>query len=169
MFISKVDKYDSKLLEGRIEAEAAVIGCVMKDLLLLDDYKITEDHFVTNDGLFLFKLLKTLNDKKTTEITEFDVMSINEKVYEKFETLGGMKLVQDMKDRIEIANFTSYLDNLYKHNAIIELADNGFNLLNEVEFNGKKVIPIQLFKQFNSEQVKEFYEKSNRECEVARC
>ena len=158
MFISKAEKYDKELLEGRVEAEAAVIGCIMKDLLLLDDYKITENNFMTNDGLFLFKLLKILSDRKTTEITEFDVMSINEKVYEKFEELGGMKLVQDMKDRIEIANFTSYLDNLYKHNAIIELADNGFNLLQEVEFNGKKVIPIKLFKQFNSEQVKEFYE-----------
>lgn len=158
MFISKAEKYDKELLEGRVEAEAAVIGCIMKDLLLLDDYKITENNFMTNDGLFLFKLLKILSDRKTTEITEFDVMSINEKVYEKFEELGGMKLIQDMKDRIEIANFTSYLDNLYKHNAIIELADNGFNLLQEVEFNGKKVVPIKLFKQFNSEQVKEFYE-----------
>lgn len=158
MFISKAEKYQSELLEGRVEVEAAIIGCIMNDILLLDDYKISEKDFLTKDGIFLFKLLKTLSDKKVSEITEFDVMSINEKVYEKFIELGGMRLVQEMKDRIEMANFTSYLDSLYKHNAIISLADNGFNLLEEVEFNGKKVIPIKLFKNYNSEQVREFYE-----------
>ena len=52
MFISKTDKDDKKLLEGRIEAEAAVIGCVMKDLLLLDDYKITEEQSIISDKVF---------------------------------------------------------------------------------------------------------------------
>lgn len=158
MFIARAENYDERLLEGRVEAEAAVIGCVMKDLLLLGDYNIKESDFITKDGLFLFKILDTLNKKNTSEITEFDIMSINDSVYEKFEELGGMKLVNDMKERIEIANFTTYLDDLYKHNAIMKLTDNGFDLLKEIEFNGKKVVPIKLFKQFDSEQVKEFYE-----------
>ena len=84
MFISKANNYNSKLLEGRIEAEGAVIASLITDMMLLDDYKITSDMFLTIDGVFLFKLLESLKSKNISEITEFDVMNMNEKVYEKF-------------------------------------------------------------------------------------
>ena len=147
-FIPKADSYDRRILEGRISAEAAVLGLIMNDMDIFIDYNITSDFFLTKDGLFLFKLLESLHSKNVSQITEFDVLNMPEAIYEKFTELGGMKLVNDMKERIEMANFTTYLDNLYKHNAIIKLTDNGFDLLKEIEFNGKKVVPIKLFKQF---------------------
>ena len=83
-FISKADSYDERLLEGRISAEAAVLGLIMNDMNIFIDYKITSDFFLTKDGLFLFKLLETLHSKNVSQITEFDVLNTNEIIYEKF-------------------------------------------------------------------------------------
>lgn len=42
-FIAGVDKkYDKRLLVNRVKTEAAVIGCVYKDPMLLDDSGIKE-------------------------------------------------------------------------------------------------------------------------------
>ena len=39
-FISKADSYDERLLEGRISAEAAVLGLIMNDMNIFIDYKL---------------------------------------------------------------------------------------------------------------------------------
>ena len=166
MFISKANNYNSKLLEGRIEAEGAVIASLITDMMLLDDYKITSDMFLTIDGVFLFKLLESLKSKNISEITEFDVMNMNEKVYEKFNELGGMKLIEEMKDRIEIANFTSYLDELYKQNAILQMADKGWDFSKEIMVNGEKINPLDKFKKCTSEQFREFLDNNINEISV---
>ena len=165
-FISKVDSYDERLLEGRISAEAAVLGLIMNDMNIFIDYKITSDFFLTKDGLFLFKLLETLHSKNVSQITEFDVLNTNAIIYEKFMELGGMRLIESMKSNVELNNYASYIDELYKHKAILYLADKGFNLLKEINFNGKKVTPIELFKRYTSEQVREFYDFHVNEIDV---
>ena len=158
-FISKADSYDERLLEGRISAEAAVLGLIMNDMNIFIDYKITSDFFLTKDGLFLFKLLETLHSKNVSQITEFDVLNTNEIIYEKFMELGGMRLIESMKSNVELNNYASYIDELYKHKAILDLTDNmGVDLLKEVNFNGRKIIPIEEFKKYTSEQVREYYD-----------
>lgn len=151
-FINRVNKYDAKLLEGRIETEGAVIGCLMSDMLLLDDYLLEDSDFVTIDGLFLFKLIKTLRNKNINDISEFDILNINEKIYEKFQEMGGMRLVYDMRSRIEKSNFQSYIDELYKQNAILQATDDGWDFTKEVDFNGRKIVPIEIFKKYDSQQ-----------------
>lgn len=165
-FIPKADNYDKRLLEGRINAEAAVLGLIMNDMNIFIDYKITSDFFLTKDGLFLFKILETLNSKGINQITEFDVLNINEKIYERFIELGGMRLIDSMKSNVELGNYAYYIDELYKHKVILYLADNGFNLFKEIEFNGEKVVPIDKFKKYTSEQIKEFYDYHINEIDV---
>ena len=72
MFVSKADKYNSRLLEGRVEVEGAVIASIANDMLILDDYELSSDMFLTKDGSFLFRLMETLRSKNINQITEFD-------------------------------------------------------------------------------------------------
>ena len=166
MFVSKADKYNSRLLEGRVEVEGAVIASIANDMLILDDYELSSDMFLTKDGSFLFRLMETLRSKNINQITEFDVMNINEKVYEKFSELGGIKLIDDMKDRVEIGNFTSYLDELYKQNAILQMTDKGWDFTKEIEFNGNKIVPMDFFKKCNSEEFRDFLDYHINEISV---
>ena len=72
MYITRVEKYDKRLLDGRVEAEAAVIAAIANDMLLLDDYKLNSDMFVTKDGLFIFKIMEELRNKNINQITSFN-------------------------------------------------------------------------------------------------
>ena len=166
MYISRVEKYDKRLLEGRVEVEAAVIAAVANDMLLLDDYMLDSSMFVTKDGLFLFKVMEKLRSKNINQITDFDVMNINENVYEKFQDLGGMKLIEDMKERVDVSNFTSYFDELYKHNAILQMSDVGWDFTKKIKFNGNEIIPIDFFKKCTSQELRDFLDYHVNEVSV---
>jgi KaiC/GvpD/RAD55 family RecA-like ATPase len=165
-FTPTAKKYDPKLLEGRITAEAAVIGLIINDIDILTDYNLTSNFFISEDGNFIFKILKSLHDKGITEVSDFDISMLGTEIYKKFLERGGMNLINSMKEEIELANYSAYIDELYKHKAIIDLADKGFNLFQPMEFNGKKVIPIEFFKKCKSEEVKEFYDYHINEIDV---
>ena len=50
------------------------------------------------------------------------------------------------------------MDQLYRENIIIGLYNDGFNVLKEIESNGKKIIPLNMFRKMDSESVLDWYE-----------
>ena len=158
-YIDKYKEYPKELFKGRMETEALFIGCLMKDMLLLDDIKITKNDFATKDALFYFSILSKLRNKNINAITEIDIIAnFNDKVIDKFNSMGGMKQANKMMDMIDTQNFDSYLDSLCKYNIIISLHDKKYNLLEPIEIEGKMRVPIDVFHHLDSEQIVDFYE-----------
>ena len=159
MYRKEYKEYPKALLEGRVNVEGAVIGCLLKDMLLLDDSNLNKTFFASKDGLFYFAIIETLRKKNINTLTEIDILNnFNEKMVEKFDELGGMRQVKLMMDSVEPNNFNVYLGELYKYNTIAKLHELGFPLEKEIEFNGQKIVPIKEFKNFEVEQVLDFYE-----------
>ena len=109
-------EYPEVLLEGRVNVEGAVIGCLFKDPLLIDDTNLNNTYFASKDGLFYFTIIKELRSKNISSITEIDVVNnFNEKMIDNFEKLGGIKQVKLMSESVDVNNFETYLDELYKY------------------------------------------------------
>ncbi len=160
MFVTGIqEKYGDKLLENRMNVEASVIGVIYKDNLILNDFDLTVKDFKTKEGQFLFAMANKLNQLNISTLTEFDLLnSFTKEQQDKFYEFGGFELIESMQQNISMDNSNKYIDDLYKENAILQLVDGGFDLFRSVSFDGKEVIPFNLFKKYSSQQVKDFYD-----------
>ncbi len=153
------EKYPEELLEKRMEIEGNVVSCLWKDPLLLDEYGFTKKDFITKDAKFYFELAKDLHSKGLMMLDEVSVLSnSSEQVIEAFDARGGFDTIEQMTSVVNMNNWDSYSDQLYRENLIISLYNHGFNLLKEIDYNGKKMIPINAFRKWTAEQVVDFYE-----------
>lgn len=160
VFIKGVtDKYPAELLEGRLNCEANVIGCMIDDMLLVSDTNIDSSKLLTKDGKLIYGLLKILRDKKCTVCDEVSYLTYaTDSVKERIEEIGGFKKITDLAGCINPKNYESYLDSLLKSNIILNMHDFGFNVTNPIDVNGKKIVPLKLFDKMTSDQVVEWYE-----------
>ena len=159
-FITGVkEKYPAQLLKGRVQIEGNVISCFFKDMLLLDDTIFEQKDFVTVDGLFYFSLLKNLRKKGFYSLDEVTILSnMNQEVIDKFEDKGGWDTIQHQIDIINVKNFDTYIDILYRENIMLNMYNDGFNLLKEITVGDKKVVPLKLFRKMTAEEVTDWYE-----------
>lgn len=159
-FITGVkEKYPAALLKGRIEAEGNVISCFFKDMLLLDDTTFEQKDFITADGLFYFSMLKNLRKKGFYSLDEITILSnMNEDVIGRYEDCGGWEAIQHQIDIINVQNFDTYIDILYRENILLHMHDDGFNLLKEIMVNDKLVVPLKLFRKMTAEEVTDWYD-----------
>lgn len=159
-FITGVkEKYPVQLLKGRVETEGNVISCFFKDMLLLDETRFTANDFITKDGRYYFTLCKKIRESGFSYLDEITILSnCNEHIVERYEALGGWETIQHQIDIINLNNFEVYADNLYRENILLRLNDDGFNLLREIDVNGKSVVPIKLFRKMDAESVLDWYE-----------
>lgn len=128
-------------------------------MLLLDDTCFEQKDFITSDGLFYFSMLNQLRQKGFYSLDEVTILSnMNEEVIEKYEDIGGWDTIQHQIDIINTQNFDTYIDILYRENTILHMYDDGFNLMKEIDVNGKKVIPLKLFRKMSAEEVTDWYE-----------
>lgn len=153
------EKYPEELLEKRMEIEGNVISCLWKDPLLLDEHSLEKTDFITRDSRFYFELAKNLHSKGLMTLDEVSILSnSSDQVIEKFQERGGFDVIEHMTDIIDLKNWDSYIDILNRENIILRLYREGFNLLTEIEYKDKKIIPIILFRRMTSEQVIDFYD-----------
>lgn len=153
------EKYPEELLEGRITVEGNVCASIFKDPLLLDENKLEPSDFLTKDGRFYFGLAKSLRKSGLVVFDEVGILSnSSENVIERFEDLGGFDTIENMTSIISLQNWDTFSDTLNRENIILKLYNNGFNLLKEVEYKDKKVVPIKLFRKMTSEQVLDWYD-----------
>lgn len=161
-FISGVtDKYDERLLEGRLTAEGNVCGCLLSDLTFYDDCNLEQKDFITKHGRMLFTIGKKIRERGFSTFDEITLLSnINENTKEKINTeLGGWKQIQNVMDAVPIKNWEAFLDNLNKSNILLSLYKKNFNVLDEVTLdNDKKIVPLKLFERCTSAEVVEWYE-----------
>lgn len=153
------EKYPNEILKNRQTIEGNVISCILKDPLLIDESKLEVKDFLTQDGAYYFALAKHLRSKGFYSFDEITVLSnITDDMALKFNDKGGWEIVQHLIDIINEKNWDTYLDILYRENIIIGLYNDGFNVLNSIEVNNKKVIPLELFRKMDSETVLDWYE-----------
>lgn len=159
IFIAGVkDKYPSELLEGRVNAEANVIGCMISDMLLAEDTAIDSSKFITKDARLIFNIIKILREKKCSILDEVSVLTyIKGDIKERFDEIGGINALQNIADCVNNKNYDSYLDDLLKSNIILDMHKFGFNLLEPIDHNGRKIQPLKLFSKMTSEQVTDWY------------
>lgn len=148
-----------QLLKGRIEAEGNVISCFFKDMLLIDDTTFEQKDFVTADGLFYFSMLNQLRNKGFYSLDEVTILSnLSQDAIDKYEDMGGWDSIQHQIDIINTQNFDTYIDILYRENILLHMHSDGFNLLKEIDINGKKIIPLKLFRKMTAEEVTDWYD-----------
>lgn len=153
------EKYPKKLLEGRITAEGNVIACIYKDPFLMDDAKLKVSNFISKDGCFYFALAQLLRNKGFECFDEVTIRSqITPKIEAAFDNRGGWKVIENMVSIINTQNWHTYADILRRENIILNLYENGFNLLSSVIDKDKTIIPIELFRTMDSDSVIEWYE-----------
>jgi replicative DNA helicase len=158
-FLSGCEKYPKELLYKRKTVEGNVIACIYKDILLLDETKLQPKDFVTEDGIFYFSLAKNIRDKGFSSIDEITILSnISDTTEIGFSERGGWLSIQNLIDVINEKNWDTYLDILYRENIILNLHNNGFNLLNPLYEDGKTIIPLDLFRKMDSESVLDWYD-----------
>jgi len=147
------------LLKGRIETEGNVISCFFKDMLLIDDTTFEQKDFVTADGLFYFSMLNQLRNKGFYSLDEVTILSnLSQDAIDKYEDMGGWDSIQHQIDIINTQNFDTYIDILYRENILLHMHSDGFNLLKEIDVNGKKIIPLKLFRKMTAEEVTDWYD-----------
>ena len=123
------EKYPAILLKGRLEAEGNVVSCFFKDMLLLDDTTFESDDFITSDGRFYYGLVSNLRKKGFYSLDEITILSnLSSEALERYEANGGWETIQHQIDIINVQNFDTYIDILYRENIILKLHDDGFNL-----------------------------------------
>ena len=147
------------MLKGRIETEGNVISCFFKDMLLIDDTTFEQKDFVTADGLFYFSMLNQLRNKGFYSLDEVTILSnLSQDAIDKYEDMGGWDSIQHQIDIINTQNFDTYIDILYRENILLHMHSDGFNLLREIDVNGKKIIPLKLFRKMTAEEVTDWYD-----------
>lgn len=159
-FLSGVeDKYDNRLLKNRLTVEGNVIAIIYSDPLVLDENDLTSKDFITSDGNFYFSLAKQLRKTGYTVFDEVTILSsINDTISEEFQERGGYATLKNLVDIIDIRNADVYIDTLYRENIILSLYRDGFNLFDKVDWDGKEIIPLSLFRKMDSEGVLDWYE-----------
>lgn len=146
-------------MKGRIETEGNVISCFFKDMLLIDDTTFEQKDFVTADGLFYFSMLNQLRNKGFYSLDEVTILSnLSQDAIDKYEDMGGWDSIQHQIDIINTQNFDTYIDVLYRENILLHMHSDGFNLLREIDVNGKKIIPLKLFRKMTAEEVTDWYD-----------
>ena len=158
-FLTGCSKYPPELLNGRIAIEGNVISCIAKDLLLLDEADIDTKDFISEDACYYYSLFKNIRTRGFSSLDEITILSnISEFIEVGFQERGGWSVLQNLIDIINIKNWDTYLDILCRENIIINLYNDGFNLLSPIEESGKKIIPLELFRKMDSESVMDWYE-----------
>ena len=153
------EKYPAPLLKGRLTIEGNVVSALMKDMLLLDDTKLTAKDFITSDGNFYFQMLNNLRTKGFYSLDEITILSnLSEEVVARYDELGGWDAIQHQIDLINLSNFDTYIDILYRENILCNMHLDGFNLLQKISINDKMLSPLKLFRKMTAEEVIDWYE-----------
>ena len=142
-----------------IMVESLVLSSIFSDMSLIDEYPLKDEHFKNSKTKFFFQLAKGLSSYR--ELTEYTVatwIGQNRSLERTYENYGGWKAIENVIKLGNASNFDKYVDDLFKQNLISDLKDKGFNVDKNVVIEGNEVKPKDLFIDFTSEQVYQFYE-----------
>ena len=148
------------ILKNRSMIEGLLVGTMLKDLTLFADIKLKADDFIKDKYKFFYILGKSMS-VGYTELDEVSIASFvetNSTLKDSYVGFGGWESV---KKAIEIGNpnnIDKYYDDIQKSNLMVSLHEKGFSICDEIEIEGNKIVPFEVFNQMNTNQVYEFYE-----------
>ena len=148
------------ILKNRSMIEGLLVGTLLKDLTLFADVKLKADDFIKDKYKFFYNLGKSmsLGYAELDEVSIASYIEANTTLKDSYINFGGWDSV---KKAIEIGNpnnIDKYYDDIQKSNLIVSLYEKGFSVCNEIELEGAKIVPFDIFNQMNTNQVYEFYE-----------
>ncbi|HGM3507380.1 TPA: DnaB-like helicase C-terminal domain-containing protein [Clostridioides difficile] len=148
------------VLENRGNIESLVISVLLQDISIIADYPLSENDFTFPKTKFFYNLIRELSTKykEIDEVTVSAFVGMSPSLNESYEKYGGWESIQKVRDLGNIHNQKKYIDDLEKSNLIIRLESKGFNIDKEVEVEGVKAKPIDLFPSMTASQVHDFYE-----------
>lgn len=153
------EKYPKKLIECRENIENNIIGCLMNDMLLVEDNDINRDDFITVQGQFYFSIIKSLKNKGFNELDDMSILSnFNREVTNRYRQLGGWENVERLSKIINENNFETNLDIFYRENILLKMFSDGFNLFSEIQINNRKVVLLDYLRSMSAESVIDWYE-----------
>lgn len=160
-------EYPKSIIKGRKNIEGTVLGCLFQDLLLIKEYDIKDNNFISDEGKFYFGILNNLLRKNILEVTDTDIrLNSTDDVIEQYKTYGGMKTIEKLKRAADLRNFEAYIDELFKRNLYMELCDDGLDIEKEIEIETKSGIKrmkyLDVFEVMTCEEVVKFMQ--NRLC-----
>lgn len=155
---SSAKHYPEYLLADRNQVEGNIIGCLAKDIGLLDDFKGTKQDFHTKQGRFFFEVLRLLREKGINRLDEISLMTLlNQKAQDKLESYGGLGSLERLAKHINTENWDAYVSNFTKANLFLKLYDYGFNLKQKIMVQGEMVEPYALLSRMPPEEIVDFY------------
>lgn len=160
-------EYPKAIIKGRKNIEGTVLGCLFQDLLLIKEYDIRDNNFISDEGKFYFGILNNLLRKNILEVTDTDIrLNSTDDVIEQYKTYGGMRTIEKLKRAADLRNFEAYIDELFKRNLYMELCDDGLDIEKEIEIETKsgtkKMKYLDIFEVMTCEEVVKFMQ--NRLC-----
>lgn len=154
--------YPKEIMKNRINKEGLLLGDLFNDILLVKEYKINEDMFVSEKGKFYFTIIHCLIRKDIYKVTDADIkLSITDDMLKTYENLGGFTTIKKLMKISNGENFDSHLDDVLKGNVLMSFVDDGLDLTNTIEIKNKKGKTIEktyleIFDAMNCEQVLSF-------------
>lgn len=133
----------TKLLGNSSAIEGMVLFSVLKDMSLLDDYKLKNDDFINEESKNIFNLIKLMESKGVEVVDETTInvtLSTNPVLQEFFSQFGTARDLLQLAESVNERNFDAHYDALLKRNYLLELNKKGFNIyqyadkLSEMDF-----------------------------------
>lgn len=116
--------YPERIIKGRKSVEGCILGCLFKDMLLIKEYKLKESMFISTEGKFYFGILNNLLRQGIVEVTDTDIrLTSSDDVISQYKDNGGIKIIEKLKNSVDLKNFEVYLDEIHKRNIYMSLID----------------------------------------------
>ena len=152
--MKELTDYPSTLVAKRELIEGSFVFSLWKNPELYGDYMNdirAQDDFITSDGMFYYTIglqMYKKNYRSFDEASLLTFLSSNENLLEGFNNRGGMTPINEIKAIINHSNVEGYFDELIKNNAILQLHDEGYEVLKHFE----------TFEKMSYEQLEDFME-----------
>ena len=118
-----IEEVKTKVNEDRERLEASFVFCLWKNPSLYDDYKdISKDTLITKDAQFYYYLGKGLRESGLNTFDNLSVdtfLSTRPETKKRYESYGGWKEIEQLKDLTSEENVTSYFDQINKCNYLV--------------------------------------------------
>lgn len=161
-------EYTKEIIKNRPSIEGVIVGTFLSDLTLFSEFSLTEKDFIIDKCKYFFEIGKEISSRysEINEVVVSTFLSENKDLQEKFQNFGGWESMEKAKSIADIANIETHIDELEKNSLLIRLDNKGFNVVNDIEFDGITINPLEEFSKMSSYEVQEFYEMLISDCGI---
>ena len=145
-------------MEERGYVESLVLSFFYQDLCLVSETNLKEDDFTEDKTYFFYCLAKALSTR-IESVSEIDISSFctASGVLDQYHFYGGYESVKRLMALADVENFENYVDDLKKIILVENLKNKrNFDIYDEIEYGGRKIIPAELLPYMSASQFHEY-------------